>query len=940
MKPIPPILLLVKIAALLVIAAPVPTALRQVPDTLLHTIPAPPIGLQDGGGLGFSVAADGPHAVTGAPYDDTYAQDSGAVKVFDSTTGALLFVLTNPTPALNDHFGSAVAISGSRVAVAAVLDDAAGTDVGIVYVYDLGGATPTAPVVILNKPNPVTNDRFGEALAISGDLVVVGSDGDDTGADFAGSAYVFDLGSATPTTPAFTLHNPDPEAYDEFGNSVAISDTHVVVGAPYDQSGWPDAGSAYIYDLASAEPTVPVLALHDPTPGVDLFGSAVAISGTRLVVGASTDKAGDREEGSAYVYDLTSATPDVPVVTLNNPVLTAYPGFGESVAIHGTRVVVSAFGHDASPLADIGIAYVYEVISATPTVPVATLSKASPAATDTFGRSVAITDTRIVIGADGDDTAAVDAGKAYVYDLDGAPVTTLANPGPTARDNFGFGIAISGSLVVVGSPMADTPVSDAGSVFVFDLTSPTPMVPVFALVNPIPAYYVHFGQSVAISGRRVVVGVPDQIIDPNSGASAFGSAYVFDLGSATPTIPVAKLKNPNLNDPGSFGWSVAISGTRVVVGAYKNTAGSPAMVGKAYLYDIAGVHPTVPILALDNPSPASQDQFGSSVSISGTRIVVGAPNDDTGAINAGSAYIYDAANATPTVPILTLNNPAPTSGDFFGGAVAISGPLAVIGSVNNTTTLTNAGSVYVYDVTSDTPSVPAFILNNPAPGITDQFGNAVSVSGTRVAVGTARDDGGATDDGSAYVYDLAGVTPTIPVATLNNAHPASGDRFGLAVGIDGTTVAVGVPFAESPQLDKGAAYIFAPANHDFDGDGLLDIWEYARFGTTDGHVAEDDGDGDGRSELLEEGFNTDPLSPDLAIAPVVLNEGGYLTMTIAKRAGLTYQLQSAATPDEAAFSTADTTILIDSLTTLKARDNFPIETTAGRFMRVKVTAAP
>jgi hypothetical protein len=72
----------------------------------------------------------------------------------------------------------------------------------------------------------------------------------------------------------------------------------------------------------------------------------------------------------------------------------------------------------------------------------------------------------------------------------------------------------------------------------------------------------------------------------------------------------------------------------------------------------------------------------------------------------------------------------------------------------------------------------------------------------------------------------------------------------------------------------------------------------------------------------------------------VVNEGGYLTMTIAKRAGVTYQVQSAATPDEAAFSAATTTVLIDNATTLKARDNYPIGAIPGRFMRVKVTAAP
>jgi len=71
-----------------------------------------------------------------------------------------------------------------------------------------------------------------------------------------------------------------------------------------------------------------------------------------------------------------------------------------------------------------------------------------------------------------------------------------------------------------------------------------------------------------------------------------------------------------------------------------------------------------------------------------------------------------------------------------------------------------------------------------------------------------------------------------------------------------------------------------------------------------------------------------------------VNEGGFLTMTIAKRAGVTYLGQSAAAPDPAAFSAATTTVLVNSDTTLKVRDNFPITGGGQRFLRAKVTAAP
>ena len=102
----------------------------------------------------------------------------------------------------------------------------------------------------------------------------------------------------------------------------------------------------------------------------------------------------------------------------------------------------------------------------------------------------------------------------------------------------------------------------------------------------------------------------------------------------------------------------------------------------------------------------------------------------------------------------------------------------------------------------------------------------------------------------------------------------------------------------------------------------------------------DDTDFDGRVELMEQAFNTNPLLPDIAAAPKAVNEGGYLTMTIATRAGVTYSVQSAATPADASFSAATTTVLINDATTLKVRDNELVGTPLSRFMRVKVTAAP
>ena len=156
---------------------------------------------------------------------------------------------------------------------------------------------------------------------------MIGAPLDDTGASDEGSAYLYDLGSATPTVPGAALNFPGPLPGDQFGSAVALSGSKLLVGAPYDDAGAPDSGSAYVYDLASATPGIPVLVIPNPGPAKgDLFGYAVAMAGNRVVVGATSEDTGAADAGSVYVYDLGSANPTVPVTTLSNLTFPASAG--------------------------------------------------------------------------------------------------------------------------------------------------------------------------------------------------------------------------------------------------------------------------------------------------------------------------------------------------------------------------------------------------------------------------------------------------------------------------------------------------------------------------------------------------------------------------------------------------------------------------------------
>lgn len=782
-------------------------AAAQPSFTLLHSLFNPSTSAQSGVRQGYGLAVDGNLAVIGAPLEDSDVLDTGSAIVYDLATGTPLHVLTNPAPGFNEQFGFSVGLSGTRVVVGAPNDNTGATGAGVAYVYDLAGAAPTTPILILTNPAPALNERFGWSVALSGTHVVVGMnpDNDVTGDNCA--VYVYDLASATPASPILTLTDGSP-AFESFGEAVAISGTRVVVGSVY---GWPGPsfgqGVAYVFDLSSATPSIPSVTLTNPGSfGGSRFGDAVAISGTRVVVGANGNDSSGALPGKAHVYDVAGATPSVPIATLTHPSPVGSGNFGTAVAIDGARVVVGALNWTGSQTY-VGIAYVYDLAGATPQNPVATLNNPFPANEDLFGAAVGVSGTRVVIAARGDDTRATDAGTSYVYDFASptptVPVSILDATRPATGEQFGTALAVSGSRVVVGMPREKGNLFEVGRAYIYDLAGPTPNEPALTLTNPSPAANDLFGWSVALSGTRVLIGA----YADDTGALNAGSAYLYNLAGATPAVPVLTLTNPSPVASDFFGSAVALSGATAVIGAYLDDTGGTDF-GSVYVYDLAGATPAVPMLTLTNPAASSYDYFGLAVALDGTRVVIGAMGAEHGASSAGAAYVYDLAGAVPGVPILTLTNPFAASYRAFGWSVSISGERLVVGAAGNHNEATVTAKAYVYDLTSATPALPVLTLTNPGALLNDSFGYSVAISGTRVVAGAHDDDLDAPGAGRVYVFDVAGPTPSRPIATLGKSSPYRADRFGFAVAIDGPTIVTGTPGDNTGALDRGAAYVF------------------------------------------------------------------------------------------------------------------------------------
>ncbi len=725
-----------------------------------------------GNAFGYSVAEDGNYRVVGAPFADFGSTaDSGFAYVYDSTTGALLYPLSNPTPAAGDFFGYNVAISGNKIVVGAFQDDVGATDSGVVYIFD---AATGALLTTIANPTPAASDYFGYRIAISGNAVVVGAYQDDTTGTDSGSAYVFD---ATTGALIATLANPTPAAGDNFGNAVAVSGNVVVVAAYLDDTGAADSGMAYAFNATTGQL---ISTLANPAPGAgDGFGKSIAISGDLVVVGAFDDDTTGGNSGSSYVF---SASLGSLLRTLANPTPVADDEFGISVAISGTTIVVGAHADDTTGT-DSGSAYAFN--SSTGAL-IATLSNPSPATTDIFGFSVAVSANSILVGAYLDDESGINSGAAYVFNpTTGALQAEISNPMTAAGESFGNSIAAAGDFVVVGAHSDDTRAQDGGAAYIYNAKTGSL---ISKISNPSPVAGDLFGYSVAASGNRLAIGA----IKDDTGALDTGAVYVFDL---TTGALISSILNPNPGTSDYFGSSVAIDGNILVIGANADDAGTTDS-GSAYVFNLT----TGALIAtLLNPTPASGDSFGSTVSISGNTVAVAAPFDDTSAADSGSVYLF---NASTGALISTIANPTPAAGDAFGTSVAISGNTVAVGADSDDAGATNSGSAYLFNSTTGTLTAT---LINPSAADSDRFGTSVAISGDTVVVAALLDGTAVFRGGSAYVFNA---TTGQLTSTLLNPSPVANDYFGYCVAVSGNSIAIGAPLDDSANADEGAVYLF------------------------------------------------------------------------------------------------------------------------------------
>ena len=757
----------------------------------------------------------------------------GLVKVLESTY---------PTDGA-DKFGHALDLDDSTLVVGSPGTDYIGTDNGgAVFVYErnLGGADNWGEVTLdLGATTLFDHEGLGNSVAISGRHFLASSPY-YTMATHRGRVLVFERTDAS-YLGWHVKQELDPSPVPSIasylgGGQLALDGTTAAVGAQYHDAFCPaanpdcNAGAAFVFELDPVtDQFTQVAALGVPPPGNEGyygFGHTVSLSGENLVISPTRNANGllyhyRRNQGGADAWGL--------VRRLAAPDAAFKDRFGAKTALDGSTLLV--YGDEyLGPQP--GEALAYRLF-----VHLFTLEDTSwhqenkvqhSGASTNFSLpdyDVALDNDTLALGAKPD--AAI---LSRNYDP-AAPATPAAGNwgemqdliGPTGMTQFGYAADVSGDYAVVGDPIADGGAigQQAGAAFVFFRPQGSSVWHQVAhLFDPAGESNDQFGRSVAIDGRRIVVGAQNDDI-PVSGQPDVddgGSALIFELrpvaaGLEWTFVEKISLEGADLDAFGFFGSSVAISGDRVAVGARGHTDNA----GAAYVLERnQGGADSWGIVRKILPSdPGSDKQFGLDVSLDDNLLAVGSA--------AGAAYLFERNHdpAAPTVPAADnwgelRRIPAPTAGIGFGEAIDLDHDRLIVGASGDDEAAADAGAAYLFE--RNIGGMNNWGLETKLTAgdgaADDRFGYRVAIWQNVAAVAAPGEDDAASNAGSTYIFrglDRAETDLSVTKADNGDAPLGGSFTYTITAANAGPDVAAGAAVVDYPPKDLTCTWTCAGA---------------------------------------------------------------------------------------------------------------------------------
>lgn len=720
--------------------------------------------------FGNDVAIDGDYILIGASYDKSDDKRGKAYLFKKDENNSIKQVAEmfeadedgNADGKEKDKFGYSVDLYGNHFVIGAYNDDIDGIQtMGAAYVYQYDENNTVKLLKKIGPDDAEEEDHFGNSVSISKNYVLVGSYNDDEAGSNSGSAYLFIIKDNNNVVELKKLQSADIQESDLFGNSVAIDNNYMVIGAQGSDIAVENAGSAYLF---SAEPLdeVYIFNVLNSTKDENFVGDIYDIS--NIVKHPYHDINFVLSGDDADSFELNGTVFRIPTA-LN------YEEPEDKGRNNIYDIVLKVKDEESNLLDNIDIKtkiknlYYYYLKNENPD---------DERATDgaRFGISVSSSGEYIVVGADQyNGTSAGDGdneGAIYIYrkksDTQVELLKEMQADIQAANDHFGYSVSIDGDYIISGTPYADVTkngtisAENGGRVYLIKRNSDDDIKQEdkFDLGDDAQKDD-HLGWSVAISGNFFIAGVPDQEDDVDSNSS--GLAYSFKI-SDDEIEKVQSFKADETATEDQFGWSVAISGKYIIVGAPKHNLDGEENAGSAYLFkrDDSG-HITQKFVIRADDGKAN-DNFGTSVATNGEYIIVGAPGDDDAR---GSAYIFKIKSSGADVKQLDkIYASDGAKDDQFGYSVAITQEYALVGSKNDDREKYNAGSAYLFAVDADGAEDDeeeydeVDRMNAPDIKENDYFATSLTLNDNYIVIGKIESDTGdetGTEKGDIYIFN-------------------------------------------------------------------------------------------------------------------------------------------------------------------------------------------
>jgi hypothetical protein len=811
--------------------------------------------------FGYSCAVDGQYMIVGANEKTVGALTRvGAAYVYkrSNTTPAGTWSYEakfTGTGTADSTFGTSVAISGDTV----VVGEKGGNGKAFVW-YRSTGTTWTSQGTLAAN-DPMSGMGYGVSVAIDGDYIAVGAcNWNGGGNPNQGAVYMYFRVGSTWAKQGPTLFPSVSQANAFFGSSVSLSGTTMAVGEYAWSRATPSAvsgcGCAHVFTRSGTTWSLQQQLLASDPSANDNFGYSVSIDGSYIVVGAyawdsKTPVISDC--GSAYVFVRNGST-WTQQAQLTAGDMVSLDNFGRSVDIYGSYAVIGAYQKTNYA----GVSYIFKRTGTT-WHNVNVLKASDGGFPDSFGVSVGISDKYVVSGAYGNGVTLQQQGSVYSSVVDYPVITpgtvldtitarsmgsigeTLVTGGVTPYTISWTGLTSSDATAKSGLAAGayTITVTDAQSralTYTYTVGSSVMKIGAPGLVTHATAVGTATGAIAATGAATPGNGTYTYEWTWSSGASTITTpttlaakssllpglytvtatettygdtaSYTYDVSYVVTLTPIVNTLDATAND--RFGYSCAADGQYMIVGAYTKTAGANTGAGAAYVYKRSDttITGTWAYEAKFTGTGTTNYTFGYCVAISGDTVVVG----ETG--GNGKAFVWFRTTGTTWTSQGTLAADDPTTFMKYGSSVAIDGDYIAVGAFQWDGTYTDQGAVYMYLRTGSTWAKQGSTLFPSDPQATARFGIPVFLSGSTLVVGAQSwsrvTPSVITQCGCAYVFTRSGTTWTLQ-QQLVASDPTATDGFGCSVSIDGSYIVVGAYAWDSKTpaiVDCGCAYVF------------------------------------------------------------------------------------------------------------------------------------